>query len=217
MALPAKKQGVLSFMKSLQVLAIAVAAALPFSLHAQSVSQDTASTADAGQQEATLRVPANVALLQTIDASKIESGSQFKVKLAQTVHLNNGQELHSGSILVGTVTKDGEQGSAPKLTLRFTQATLKDGTVVPIRATIVGVARPDVDGFEGYSVAPGNQQPNDWTSATLQVDQLNAASHADLHSEIASDDSGVFTSRDNHDVKIPAGSELELAIAKGNN
>jgi hypothetical protein len=64
---------------------------------------------------------------------------------------------------------------------------------------------------------PGNQQLNDWTSGTLQVEQMNAASHADLHSEIASDDSGVFTSRDNHYVKIPAGSEIELAIAKGNN
>jgi hypothetical protein len=204
-------------MKSLQILAIAVAAALPFSLHAQSVSQDSSSTADAGQQEATLMVPANAALLQTIDASKIESGSQFKVKLAETVHLNNGPELHSGTILVGTVTKDGEQSGAPKLTLRFTQATLKDGTVVPIKATIVGVAKPDILDSQGNSVAPGNQEPNNWTSGTLQVEQLNAASHANLHSEIASDDSGVFTSKDNQDVKIKAGTELELAVAKSNN
>jgi hypothetical protein len=204
-------------MKSLQILAIAVAAALPFSLHAQSVSQDTSSTADAGQQEATLMVPANAALLQTIDAGKIESGSQFKVKLAETVHLNNGPELHSGTILVGTVTKDDEQSGAPKLTLRFTQATLKDGTVVPIKATIVGVARPDISDSQGNSVAPGDQEPNDWTSGTLQVEQLNAASHADLYSEIASDDSGVFTSKDNQDVKIKAGTELKLAVAKSNN
>ena len=162
-------------------------------------------------------VPANVALLQTIDASKIESGNQFKVKLANTVRLNNGPELHSGTILVGTVTKESGQGSAPKLTLRITQATLKDGTVVPIKATIVGMAGPDVDDFQGYPVAPGNQQPNNWTSETLQVEQLNAASHADLHSNIASDDSGVFISKDNQDVKIKAGSELKLAVAKGNN
>jgi hypothetical protein len=195
-------------MKSLQILAIAVAAALPFSLHAQSVSQDTSSTADAGQQEATLMVPANAELLQTIDAGKIESGNQFKVKLAETVHLNNGPELHSGTILVGTVTKDGEQSGATKLTLRFTQATLRDGTVVPIKATIVGVARPD---------SSDSQEPNNWTSETLQVTQLNAASHADLYSEIASDDSGVFASKDNQDVKIKAGAELKLAVAKSNN
>ena len=206
-------------MKSLQILAIAVAAALPFSLHAQSVSQDTSSTADAGQQEATLMVPANAELLQTIDAGKIESGNQFKVKLAQTVHLNNGPELHSGTILVGTVTKDGEPSGAPKLTLRFTQATLKDGTVVPIKATIVGTASPDFSAIDsqGNSAAPGNQKPNDWTSAILQVEQPNAASHADLDSEIASDDSGVFTSQGNQDVKIKAGTELMLALAKSNN
>jgi len=204
-------------MKSLQILAIAVAVALPFSLHAQSVSQDSSSTAEAGQQEATLMVPANAELLQTIDAGKIESGNQFKVKLAQTVHLNNGPELHSGTILVGTVTKDGEPSGAPKLTLRFTQATLKDGTAVPIKATIVGVAGPDTNDLEGNSVTPGNQEPNNWTSETLQVKQLNAASHADLESEIASDDSGVFTSQDNQDVKIKAGTELKLAVAKSNN
>jgi hypothetical protein len=214
---PARKQGVLSFMKSLQILAIAVAAALPFSLHAQSVSQDTTSTVDAGRQEATLMVPANAELLQTIDASKIESGNQFKVKLADTVRLNNGPELRAGTILVGTITKDGEQGSAPKLTLRLTQATLKDGTVVPIKATIVGMAGPGLDNSQGYSVAPGNQQSNNWTSETLQVEQLDAVSHADLHSDIASDDSGVIISRDNQDLKIRAGSELELALAKGNN
>lgn len=208
-------------MKSLQILAIAVATALPFSLHAQSVFLDTGSTADAaadaGQQEAMLMVPANVGLLHTIDGSKIESGSQFQVRLADTVHLNNGPELHSGTILVGTVTKDSEQGGAQKLTLRITQATLKDGTVVPIKATIVGVAPPDTRSPEGYVVAPGNQEPNYWTSKTIRYLQTNAASHADLHSEIASDDSGVFTSTDNHDVKIKAGSELKLAVAKSTN
>jgi hypothetical protein len=204
-------------MKSLQILAIAVATALPFSLHAQSVSQDTSSTEDAGQQEATLMVPANGALLDTINASNVQSGNQFKVRLATTIHLDNGPELRSGTILVGTVTKDSEQGSAQKLTLRFTQATLKDGTVVPIKATIVGVARPDITDSQGNPVALGNQEPNDWTSGMLKVEQLNAASHADLNSDIASDDSGVFTSKDNHDVKIPSGSELKLAIAKANN
>jgi len=203
-------------MKSLQILAIAVASALPFSLHAQSVT-DASSTADAGMQQAKLMVPANGALLHTIDAAKIASGSEFKVKLANTVHLNNGPELHSGAILVGTITKDGGQGSASKLTLRITQAILKDGTVVPIKATIVGVAGPDNGVAEGYPVAPGDQEPNDWTTGTLQVKVLNAVSHGDLQSDIASDNSGVFTSTGNHDLKITAGSEFKLAVAKVNN
>jgi hypothetical protein len=200
-------------MKSLQILTIAVAAAFPFSLNAQSVSQDTSSSADTGQQQAALMVPANGELLHTIDANNIKSDSQFKVKLANAVRLNNGPELRAGTILVGTATKD----AGPKLTLRFTQATLKDGTVVPIKATIVGMVGPNFDTSDGYSVTPGNQEPNNWTSGTLQIEQLNAASHADLHSEIASNDSGVFTSRDNRDVKIPAGSELKLAVAKDKN
>lgn len=195
-------------MKALRILAIAFAAiALPFSLQAQSVSQDTS---DAGQQEATHMVPANGALLKTIDASKIESGNEFQVKLVQPVHLQNGPELRSGTILVGTIVKDGEQkGGTSKLTLRFTQAKLKDGSVVPIKATIVGVSRQAMDYSEGYSPSP-----NDWTDQTLQTEQINAAPHADLHSDIASADSGVFISTDNRDVKIPAGSEIKLAVAQ---
>jgi hypothetical protein len=205
-----KTQGVF-LMKSLRILAIAVAiVALPLSLHAQSVAEDT-TTADAGQQEAMHMVPANGALLKTIDASKIESGNEFQVKLAKTVRLENGPELRSGTILVGTIVKDND-GTA-KLTLRITQAKLKDGSVVPIKATIVGVASPGVDNFEGYSAVAGSQEPNNWTDQTLQTEQINAAPHADLHSDIASADSGVFLSTDNRDVKIPAGSEIKLAVA----
>jgi hypothetical protein len=61
---------------------------------------------------------------------------------------------------------------------------------------------------------PGDQTPNYWTDKILQVEQINAAPHADLHSDIASEDSGVFLSTDNHDVKIPAGSEIKLAVGQ---
>jgi hypothetical protein len=46
------------------------------------------------------------------------------------------------------------------------------------------------------------------------VDQINVTSHVDLHSDIASDDSGVFVSAGNHNLKLPAGSEIKLAIAQ---
>jgi hypothetical protein len=203
-------------MKSPRILAIAVAiVALPFSLQAQSLVQDT-NTTDAGLQEAMHMVPAKGALLKTIDANKIESGNEFQVKLVGTVRLENGQELRSGTILVGTIVKGSEEkDGTSKLTLRFTKANLKDGTVVPIKATIVGLSRPDSgDNSEGYSAVPGDQTPNYWTDKILQVEQINAAPHADLHSDIASEDSGVFLSTDNHDLKIPAGSEIKLAVAQ---
>ena len=99
--------------------------------------------------------------------------------------------------------------------MRFTEADLKGGQVVPIKATIVGVARPS-NGYSadsGFPITPGEQSPNDWTAKTLKVEQINASSHVDMHSDIASDESGVFFSTANRDVKIPAGSEIKLAIA----
>jgi len=206
-------------MKSPKFLAIAaLLSALPFSLQAQTgLSQDNDATdAQAGQQEAMRMVPASTELLQTIDANKIATGGAVKVKLAGKVHLENGPELRSGTILVGTVVKgnNGEPSGAT-LSVRFTEADLKGGQVVPIKATIVGVARPS-NGYSaesGFPITPGEQSPNDWTAKTLQVEQINASSHVDMHSDIASDESGVFFSTANRDVKIPAGSEIKLAIA----
>src|SRR3984957_21266234 len=106
--------------------------------------------------------PAQSALLQTIYSDKVGSGNEFKVRLAGKVHLNNGTDLPSGTVLVGTMTKDNQQANESRLTLRFTQANLKDGGVVPIKATIVGVAKPSTESLEGYSVDPGDPAPDEW-------------------------------------------------------
>lgn len=204
-------------MKLPKFLAIAaLLSAVPFSLNAQTgVSQDNDAASDihAGQQEAMRMVPANTALLQTIDANKIATGSVIKVKLADKVQLQNGPELRSGTILVGTIVKENGEPTGSKIAVRFTQADLKGGQTIPIKATIVGVARPQILGFYGFPVTPGQQSPNDWTAETLKVKQHGASSHVDMNSDIASEDSGVFFATDNRDVKIPAGSELKLAIA----
>jgi hypothetical protein len=119
-------------------------------------------------------------------------------------------------VLVGTIVKENGEPGASKIAVRFTQADLKGGQVVPIKATIVGVARPG-DGYsDNGSIAQGEQSPNEWTAKTLRVEQDGVASHVDLHSDIASDDSGVFVATGNRDVKIPAGSEIKLAIAPSN-
>ena len=86
--------------------------------------------------------------------------------------------------------------------------------MVPIKATIVGVFGPEDQNAEGYEVQAGDQQPNSWNDGTLQVDQIGALSGVDLHSKIASRNSGVFVSSKKDDVKLKNGSELTLAIAE---
>ncbi len=65
-----------------------------------------------------------------------------------------------------------------------------------------------------YRLNPGDQIPNSWNDGTLAVDQIGAMNGVDLHSKIASQNSGVFVSTNKDNMKLVNGSELELAIAQ---
>jgi len=188
--------------------------ALPFSVHAQANMQDTSTSQDTDAAQAAMRmVPAQGALVTAIDAKKDSPGKEFQVRLVKTIKLDNGPELRSGTILVGQIAQDDMQVAGnSKLALRITEARLKSGDVVPIKATIVGVAAPNTVDTTGHSVMPGEQDNNTWTNQTLGVDQVNAISNADLHSKIASTNSGVLVSTKD-DVKLKKDTEIELAIA----
>ncbi len=182
----------------------------------QSMSQTTpgAQASIAGADEATLMKPASALLVKTLDASKDQSGETVDAKLAGKVRLTNGTELPKGTMLLGKVTADDmQQQGMSKLALRFDQARLKDGTTVPIRATIVGFFSPQAEESEVGPTHYGPDVPNDWSAKTLQLDQENVVSGVDLHSKISSQNSGVFVSMKKNDVKLKAGSEIQLAIA----
>ena len=165
-----------------------------------------ASANSAGASEAAQMVSALATLPHTLDADKNHLDSTFEVELSHKVTLSNGTVLPSHTVLSGRVTRDDMQTTGKsEFALRFDQARLRDGKTVPIKATIVNVATP-------VSGADGNDASNDWTSQTLTVEQLNALSGVDLHSEVASNNSVVFVSTKKHDVKLPAGTELKLAI-----
>jgi len=180
----------------------------------QAESGAPANNADpAAQAQAMQMVPGRAALIQTLDARKLKTGQQFKVRLADTVHLRNGSELPRGTTLLGMVSTDNLQPGNVKLVLDFNQAKLKNGKIVPIKATIVGLFPPQPENSEGYDIVAGDQQPNTWNDAVLQVDQVDAVSGVDLHSKIAAEDSGAFVTTKKGDVKLSSGSELLLAIA----
>jgi len=166
----------------------------------------------AGQKAAQLMKPVRAILIHELDAAKDKQGYTFKARLDQKVVLTDGTELPKNTILLGKVTQDDmQQNGLSKLALRFDTAELKDGKVVPVRASIVGYYSPG-----SMETAVGNgenaQMPNSWTSMTTQTDQVDALNGVDLHSRIASNNSGVFVSTKKDDVKLPAGSELQFAI-----
>lgn len=171
-------------------------------------NQWSSSAGDAAQ-----RVPAQAVLSGTLDARKLQTGASFQAELNHKVHLKNGTELPSGTVLRGTVAADDMNVSGnSKLVLRFNTAQLKDGQTLPIRATIVGLQSP---GNEEYVATAGfaEPRPNDWTPSTRTVDQIGVTSGVDLHSSIASRNSGVFVTTSKDDVKLAKGSTVDLAIA----
>ncbi|MDE3185951.1 MAG: hypothetical protein KGM96_00325, partial [Acidobacteriota bacterium] len=159
------------------------------------------------QREAGMMVPAQAALVKDLDSRKTQPGHQFQAVLGSAVHLKSGVELPRGTVLLSTVVTDDMQAKGTsRLALRFTQAKLKSGKVIPIMATIMGITPPAY----GFYSDPGG---NNWDGRTLQMDQVDAISGVDLHSAIARSNSGVFVSNKKDDVKLSAGSQMLLAIA----
>ncbi len=172
----------------------------------------------AGSSEAARMVPARAYLTHKLDARDAKPGTQFTADLSKSVVLKNGTELSRGTKLIGKVaTDDMNMQGTSKLALRITKAELNDGKTIPVKATIVGVYGPESETAQGYVVAPGDEQANNWTQKILSIDELDAMSGVDLHSRIAGRNSGVFVSKKKDDVKISAGSELALAIAAAGN
>jgi len=188
-----------------QALAFATAVlALPFFAYAQNAT--TQDSTQAVQHEATLMKPANALLVESLDAVKNQPGYTVSAKLQGKVNLSDGTELPKGTILLGKITTDDTQQGAKTLALRFDQARLKDGTTVPIRATIVG--------FYAASGGEIDDSPaNDWTPTTLEFSQESVVSGVDLHSKIDSQNSGVFVATKKDDVRLKQGSQIQFAIA----
>jgi hypothetical protein len=187
-----------------KALAFATAVlALPFFAFSQ--NSNTEDSMQVAHHEATLMRPAIAVLVNNLDAAKDQSGYAVSAKLQGKLSLSDGTELPRGTVLLGKITADdSQQQGTSKLALRFDQARLKNGTTVPIRATIVG-----------FSTASGDPVPNYWTANTVQLDQQDAAPGIDLHSKIASQNSGVFVSTRKDDVKLKQGSQIQFAIGPG--
>jgi hypothetical protein len=204
----------------LPVAALSIALVVPGFVYAQSdtnsqSSQDSSNaSAQVRVQEAQQMVPARAYLLNKLDAKDTKPGAQFKARLSKAVQLKNGTELPKGSELIGTVSTDDMQlHGTSKLALRITEARLKDGKTLPVKAIIVGLYGPESETPQGVVVAPGDEVANDWNQSVLNVDQLDAVSGVDLHSRVGGANSGVFVSRKKDNVKIAYGSELALAVA----
>jgi hypothetical protein len=196
------------------VLAVAALLLTPSSLvFAQATGQNPQAAADVASatQEANKMVSATAAFTTSVDSRSLTAGTQVKLKLQGKVRLENGPVLPSGTILVGQAVDDKSQTGKATIALRFTEADLKNGQIVPIKATIVNVYKQTNEVAAGqYNVAAVSLS---WDKGTLGVNQQDAMPGIDLHSKIASPNSGVFVSTKKDDIKFSPAVSVELAIA----
>lgn len=188
-----------------------VSAILSLGLAGAMFAQQPADQPLRGQALANRMVVGMAQLEDPINGSKLKPGATVTLRLDAKVQLDNGPELPAGTKVIGTVVADdlNLDGDA-KLSLRFTDAKLKNGTTVPVKATIVGTFNAAAD---GSGDAAGAGLPTTWNHQVLAVDQQDAISNVDLHSRIAGRNSGTFVATKNGAVKLPMGLEFELALA----
>jgi hypothetical protein len=177
----------------LTIAAVGFALLGPPNVHARNPMQNANNSQDSGsavspgaQQEVAQMVPARAVLVETIDTRKTQAGQEFQAILGDTVRLKNGPELPHGTKLAGTISIDKTQAGGSALTLRFTKAELKDGKVVPIKAMIIGAVEPADNPTDNTALAAMSV----WQNSPEKVDDLSVMSGVDLHSQIASDNSG---------------------------
>lgn len=180
---------------------------------AQATTPSQMGAADSSQatSEASQMVPAQAQLAQNLETKNLQPGEQFKAVLKGKVQLKNGVELPRGTMLIGTVSSEpAPQGAKSELALRFTQADLKNGKMVPIEATIVGVTPPTTEETASAEML-NNPPPDSWDGQTISFDVNGALSGIDLHSRIAGQNSGRFTSTKSN-LKLGARTQMALAI-----
>ncbi len=157
------------------------------------------------------KTPGIVELTQQLDARKLTQGATIQTRLMSTVRLPDGTKLPSGTLLTATVENDSLQSGNVRLALRFTAAELKHGQTVPIKARIVAISTGgDSDGEPDDLTVPDTLD-----SASTSEDVEDVVSGVDLHSRVSSPNSGVFVSKTKDNVKLPDGTQLELALIPG--
>ena len=161
--------------------------------------------------------PGVVELTHALDAKKLTSGATIQTRLTHPVRLADGTKLPTGTWLNASVAQDDMQiDGKVKLALRFTEARMKDGKTVPIKATILAVATQPTPVTNA-----ANQEevlmpvPDNLTNQPDIIDAIGISSGVDLHSKASSQNSGVFVTTTKDDIKLPEGTKMELALASG--
>jgi hypothetical protein len=155
---------------------------------------------------------ANAQLNRTLNSQKISVGQRVTAHLTMKLRTANGLVLPRNTQVLGKVSQlQSGHGKRTRVAVVFNQARLKDGKVIPIKATLLGAVPPSYESSSSYeNYFSDTSKP---VSSKAQMDQESGAlKHIALHSAVQSRNSGIFLSKRNR-IRLPAGTQLRIAIA----
>jgi len=120
-------------------------------------AQQAASAAQPATRQIVM-VPATAELQKGLNAKKLKPGEAVTAKLEQTVNLPNEPALKRDTVLVGHVdaVQASEHHGDSSLTVTFDQAKMKDGTVLPVKVTVMRVAAPAMAQYDPQTGGPAD-------------------------------------------------------------
>lgn len=163
-------------------------------------------------------VSANAQLTQNVDSKNVTEGQTITAKLTSNVKNAGAVELPKGTTLIGKVVHVQKfSGNTPtELSIVFDQAKLRDGKTVGIKATLLSAAPADDGDYFVQTGDNGSMLPDQphVIPADQKIDQTpGLLGNVSLHSDAASDTSGVFTSN-GRNIDLKRGTQLQLAIGQ---
>jgi hypothetical protein len=154
----------------------------------------------------------NASLNQTLNSSHLSVGQNVSAHLTMKLRASNGLVLPRNTQLLGKISElQGGQGKPTSIALVFSKARLKNGRIIPIKATLLGAMPPNYNGYlSSADYFPDTSNP---VAPDAAMDQeAGVLNHIALHSAVRSHNSGIFLSKRGN-IRLRAGTQLRIAIA----
>ena len=186
-----------------------------FTLKNVSLGLAVISLLSAGAASAQSLAGVNTQLVKPLDSETAAAGQAVAVKLNSGVKTPDVVKLPRGTELIGKVTAvtPAQKGSAASVSIVFTEAQLKGGKQIPVKATLLA-AYPASEGVEAqYSDSTMDTVAGSVASDHVVDQEPGALPGVTLKAAVQDANSGTFSKTDGN-FKLGAGTYLQIGVAQ---
>ena len=186
-----------------------------FTLKNVSLGLAVVSLLSAGMASAQSLAGVSTQLVKPLDSETAAAGQAVAVKLNTGVKTPEGVKLPRGTQLIGKVTAvtPAQKGGAASVTVVFTEAQLKGGKQIPVKATLLA-AYPASEAVEAQYSDSTMDTVADHVASNHTVDQEpGALPGVTLKAAVQDANSGTFSKADGN-FKLATGTYLQIGVAQ---